>query len=76
MCTIQLFSYENSSNTYLEANRNRAYGGYPYEDAAIPEVMSFCRKRLGLDLINLNPGPNFAEYLFRNARATRPAASV
>ena len=51
-------------------------GGYPYEDAAIPEVMSFCRKRLGIELINLNPGPSFAEYLFRNARATRPAASV
>jgi SAM-dependent methyltransferase len=42
-------------------------GGYPYEDAAIPEVMAFCRKKLGLELINLNPGPGFAEYLFRNA---------
>ena len=50
-------------------------GGYPYEDASIPEVMSFCRKKLGLDLINLNPDSNFAEYLFGNTRAARPATS-
>ncbi|MGO9097436.1 MAG: class I SAM-dependent methyltransferase [Bryobacteraceae bacterium] len=39
-------------------------GGYPYEHARIPEVMAFCRKKLDLMLINLNPDPGFAEYLF------------
>jgi 2-polyprenyl-6-hydroxyphenyl methylase/3-demethylubiquinone-9 3-methyltransferase len=50
-------------------------GGYPYEDASIPEVMSFCRKKLGLELINLGPSPTLAEYLFSNARAGRPSVS-
>jgi hypothetical protein len=43
-------------------------GGYPYEHARVPEVMAFCRKKLDLTLINLNPDTGFAEYLFtRNA---------
>ncbi|MCW5977379.1 MAG: class I SAM-dependent methyltransferase [Bryobacteraceae bacterium] len=39
-------------------------GGYPYEDATIPEVLRFCNRELGLNLVNINPGSGLAEYLF------------
>jgi SAM-dependent methyltransferase len=40
-------------------------GGYPYEDAAIEEVLRFCRKRLNLELVKVATGQANAEYLFR-----------
>ena len=40
-------------------------GGYPYEYAKIEEVLRFCRKKLGLVLINLSTGEENTEYLFR-----------
>lgn len=39
-------------------------GGYPYEYAKIEEVLRFCRKTLGLELINLKTGEANTEYLF------------
>lgn len=51
-------------------------GGYPYEHARIPEVMAFCRKKLDLTLINLNPDPGFAEYLFTSAAVRRERSGV
>jgi len=51
-------------------------GGYPCEFSTIPEVMSFCRKRLDLELINLNPDPGFAEYLFAPRHAGAAAAGA
>lgn len=39
-------------------------GGYPYEDATVPEVLRFCNRELGLNLTNINPGTGLAEYLF------------
>jgi SAM-dependent methyltransferase len=38
-------------------------GGYPYEDASIPETLRFCRG-LGLNMINLSIQPTLVEYLF------------
>jgi 2-polyprenyl-3-methyl-5-hydroxy-6-metoxy-1,4-benzoquinol methylase len=40
-------------------------GGYPYEDASVPEVLRFGHRELGLHLINIYPGPGLAEYLFQ-----------
>lgn len=40
-------------------------GGYPYEDARIEEVHKFCRKELGMELINLRTGEANTEYLFK-----------
>jgi SAM-dependent methyltransferase len=40
-------------------------GGYPYECAKPEEVIRFCRKKLGLELINLTTGEENTEYLFR-----------
>lgn len=51
-------------------------GGYPCEFSTIPEVMAFCRKMLGLELINLNPGTAFAEYLFSRSRAAAAATAA
>jgi 2-polyprenyl-6-hydroxyphenyl methylase/3-demethylubiquinone-9 3-methyltransferase len=45
-------------------------GGYPYEDATIQEVLRFCHRRLGLNLININPSGGMVEYLFH-----KPAGS-
>ena len=39
-------------------------GGYPYGDASIAEVLRFCRRELGLNLININPSGGMVEYLF------------
>ena len=39
-------------------------GGYPYEDATVPEVLRFCNGELGLNMTNINPGTGLAEYLF------------
>jgi len=39
-------------------------GGWPYEDAKIEEVLRFCRKRLALDLLNIQTGRANTEYLF------------
>lgn len=41
-------------------------GGYPYEDASIEEVLRFCRKGLGLELLNIATGQANTEYLFAN----------
>ena len=39
-------------------------GGYPYEHAKMEEVLRFCRKRLGLELINIKTGEANTEYVF------------
>jgi 2-polyprenyl-3-methyl-5-hydroxy-6-metoxy-1,4-benzoquinol methylase len=39
-------------------------GGYPYEDASIPEVLRFCRRELKLNLVNIATDPTLVEYLF------------
>ncbi|MEJ2745198.1 MAG: hypothetical protein P8123_05870, partial [bacterium] len=40
-------------------------GGWPYEDAKIEEVLRFCRRRLGLELVNIATGEANTEYLFK-----------
>jgi len=40
-------------------------GGYPYEHARPQEVLRFCRKTLGFELINLKTGEAVTEYLFK-----------
>lgn len=45
-------------------------GGYPYEDASIAEVVRFCRRELGLNLININPSGTMVEYLFERPVST------
>lgn len=40
-------------------------GGYPFEHAKIEEVFHFCRKQLGLELINIKTGEANTEYLFK-----------
>lgn len=40
-------------------------GGWPYEDAKIEDVLRFCRKRLGLEMINVATGEANTEYLFQ-----------
>lgn len=40
-------------------------GGLPYEDARPEEVLTFCRKELGMEMINLKTGEACTEYLFR-----------
>jgi 2-polyprenyl-3-methyl-5-hydroxy-6-metoxy-1,4-benzoquinol methylase len=39
-------------------------GGYPFEDATIPDVLRFCHRQLGLNMTNVNPGTGLVEYLF------------
>ncbi len=38
-------------------------GGYPYEEASIPEVLRFCRKQLNCRIINLAQRDSMGEYL-------------
>jgi 2-polyprenyl-3-methyl-5-hydroxy-6-metoxy-1,4-benzoquinol methylase len=40
-------------------------GGYPYEYARPEEVIFFCKKNLGLELVNLKTGEANTEYLFK-----------
>ena len=39
-------------------------GGYPYEHAAIEDVLRFARKTLRFELVNLATGQAVIEYLF------------
>jgi len=47
-------------------------GGYPYEDARIEEVVRFCRRQLGLELLDLATGEANTEYLLRRLDAAPP----
>ncbi len=44
-------------------------GGYPYEDASVPETLRFGVEELGLQLINIDIQPTLVEYLFRKPPA-------
>jgi SAM-dependent methyltransferase len=44
-------------------------GGWPMEFASLAETKAFCRKELGLELINVLAGGGCAEYLFRKEGA-------
>jgi 2-polyprenyl-6-hydroxyphenyl methylase/3-demethylubiquinone-9 3-methyltransferase len=50
-------------------------GGYPYEDATVPEVLKFCRG-LDLEMINVRATTGFAEYLFAPRRAEMTAVDA
>jgi len=41
-------------------------GGYPMEFASLQETQDFCRKELGLDLVNVKTGEGCTEYVFCN----------
>jgi 2-polyprenyl-6-hydroxyphenyl methylase/3-demethylubiquinone-9 3-methyltransferase len=43
-------------------------GGYPYEDASIPETLHFGVRQLGLQLVNISIEPTMVEYLFAKPR--------
>lgn len=68
--------YRNRRGMELMTDVRDWLGGYPCEFSTIPEVMSFCRKKLDLELINLNPDPGFAEYLFAPRGAGAAAATA
>lgn len=44
-------------------------GGYPMEFAGIEETKTFCRDRLGLEMLNISAGQANTEYLFRQQGA-------
>ena len=45
-------------------------GGYPMEFAGNSETKTFCRERLGLELINISAGQGNTEFLFRHLGCT------
>jgi 2-polyprenyl-6-hydroxyphenyl methylase/3-demethylubiquinone-9 3-methyltransferase len=72
-CLLARETFQRTMRSYRQRNRGMSYltdvrdwlGGYPFEHAKIEEVLGFCRKRLGLELVNIKTGEANTEYLFK-----------
>jgi SAM-dependent methyltransferase len=60
----EIFSYREHRGMDFLTDVRDWLGGYPYEDASIPEVLRFGRRQLKLTLVNIATSPTLVEYLF------------
>lgn len=59
-----IFNYKKKRGMSYFTDVKDWLGGYPFEHAKIEDVFNFCKRKLGLDLVNIKTGEANTEYLF------------